>query len=284
MNQRVEAILLEGIVDRMTYLFQTQPPCSVFRLFNQPKEIVSSIFPLIRIGDRIRAVCLAKPNKNGQFETVDVINNDNRVPITREQRGEQARRVGLRPIYEAPAELTLQPIIGKITEIGLELISHLKRHPELMQEMHSEAFEKLIAELMASGGFDVEWTGRNAETAGDVIAFKMDSGSGLINNYIVECKRYAPSRSVGIEIARAIYGAKVDEGYSNALLVTTSHFQDGVEQFALRHWDFQIKDFKRLVEWLNRYRPKEDGRLHMEDRRLVIDEYTPAKPGRRRKT
>jgi hypothetical protein len=277
MSQQVEAILVEGMVDALTFQFVANPPHVVVELDGVSKKIAIIGAPYIHVSDRIRAVCLAEPNREGLHEAVDFIHNEHKRPITDEQRAEQARRVGLVPIYETPSSLTIQPVISKITEIGLELIAHLKRHPELLRGMHSDAFEKLIAELMASGGFDVEWTGRNGKTGGDVIAFKLDSGLGLVNNYIVECKRYGPDNPVGIEIARTIYGAKAAEGYSNALLVTTSTVQSGVEQFAMQHWDFQFKDYKALVEWLNLYRPKEDGRLHMEDRRLVIEDYKPAR-------
>lgn len=273
MSQQVEGILLEGTADSITWQFQGSDPHAVVKLFDRSEKIVTALFPPINPGDRIRAVCLAKPNPDGHYQAVDLIHNENRRPISDEQRSDQARRMGLRPIYESPRSIATQPVIGRITEIQVELIAYLQRHPELLQEMHSEAFEKLVAELMASHGFDVEWTGRNRKTAGDVHAFKTDVGLGLFNNYLVECKRYGLDKPVGIEIARALYGAKHDEGFANALLVTTSRFQSGVEQFAIRHWDFQTKDFDGLVEWLNRYRPMAGGRLHMEERRLVIDDY-----------
>jgi restriction system protein len=150
------------------------------------------------------------------------------------------------------------------------LVLYLQKHPEKMREMHPEAFEKLIAELMANFGFDVEWTARTRGTGADVIAFKVEAQSGLRSNYIVECKRYAERHKVGIEVARALYGAKVDERFANALLVTTSSFEEGVVKFAAERWDFELKDFVGLVEWLNAYRPARDGKLHMDGRRLRL--------------
>jgi hypothetical protein len=172
MSQQVEAILVEGIVDALTFQFVANPLHVVVELGGVSKKVAIFGAPFFQVSDRIRAVCLATPNANGLYEAVDFIRNEHDRPITNEQRAEQASRVGLRPIYDTPSSLTIQPVISKITEIGLELIAHLKRHPELLQVMHSEAFEKLIAELLASGGFDVEWTGRNGKTGGDVIAFK----------------------------------------------------------------------------------------------------------------
>ncbi len=136
--------------------------------------------------------------------------------------------------------------------------------------MHSDAFEKLVAELMANFGFDVEWTGRDRNTAADVIAFKKDQSSGLKQNYIIEYKRLKETNKVGVEVACSLYGAKVFEGFSNALLVTTSFFEAGVPKFAAKGWDFELRDFFGLVEWLNAYRPSRDGKLHMDGKRLKI--------------
>jgi len=155
----------------------------------------------------------------------------------------------LRPIYTAEKRVIAEPVIARITEIELELIEYLRKHPELLREMHSDAFEKLVAELLASNGFKVEWTGRNRDTAGDVIAFRMDAGLDLLENYLVECKRYGPNRPVELRSHEPLW-CKAREGFSNALLVTTSTFQDGVERFAMRRWDFHLKDYDGLVKWL----------------------------------
>jgi HJR/Mrr/RecB family endonuclease len=209
-------------------------------------------------------------DERNKYIVIDLIVGSNKRRITDEQRVEQERRLGISLLYQRKqVDFSSQSVISKITEIESQLVEYLAKHPELMREMNYDAFEKLVAELLASHGFDVEWTGRNNATAGDVIAFKTDSETDLTSSFIVECKRYAPDRPVGIEVARAIYGAKCDERFSNALLVTTSSFQRGVEQFSVRRWDFQLKDFKGLVEWLNRYRPKPDGRLHMDDSKRI---------------
>jgi len=158
-------------------------------------------------------------------------------------------------------------VLASLSEIEVELVTYLAKHPELMHEIDPQAFEKLVAELMAAHGFCVEWTGRDKSTAADVIAFRRNA-LGLQENYIVECKRYSRDRAVSIEVARALYGAKVDEGFANALLVTTSRFQRGVEEFALKRWDLHLVAFRKLLEWLNRYSPREDGKLYMDENRL----------------
>lgn len=265
-----EAVLIEGQVRAVSVEFQNSVPTVRLELFQVPHPILVPDFRRFRPGDRIRAVCLG--NSADEYVCVDYIWNDCERPITDAQRSEQARRLGIALVYEVPSGASCEPVISKVTEVELQLIKYLARHPERMREMHPDTFEKLVAEILASHGFDVEWTGRNSKTAADVIAFKADIESGLPNNFIVECKRHSAHRPVGLEIARALYGAKCEEGFANALLVTTSTFQDGVQKFALRRWDFHLRDFTGLVEWLNRYRPRPDGRLYMQDRKLVLRE------------
>lgn len=71
---------------------------------------------------------------------------------------------------------------------------------------------------------------------------------GLVKNCVVECNPYGPDRPVGIEVARALYATQVDETFSNASLVTTSHWQDDVERFAMSKWDSHAKDFNGLID------------------------------------
>jgi len=178
--------------------------------------------------------------------------------------------LNLRKLYEMVPVSEAQSVLSSIKDIGKELMSYLGKNPEKMREMHPDAFEKLVAELLASMGFQVEWIGRNRATSGDVIAFKKDASSGLSHNYLVECKRYAENRPVKLAVAYALFGAKEVGHYSNAILATTSYFQAGIRKFALSRWDFELRDFKGLLEWLNRYRPREDGRLYMEENKLRV--------------
>jgi len=267
MPKNTEAWFIEGTVAEVNMQFSGRQQTTV-KLYSGEHELVFPGIVNIEVSNHLRAIYGRAPE--GNYYALDVIFTENERPFTDSQREEQARRAGISPVYETSRDFSCRSVLSKITEVESELVRYLTHHPELMRDMHPDAFEKLVAEILASHGCDVEWTGRNRKTAGDVLAFKADNGSGLMNNFIVECKRYSADRPVGIEVARALYGAKCDERFANALLVTTSSFQEGVEKFSLRQWDFQLRDFEGLVEWLNRYRPKADGRLYMSDRRLVL--------------
>jgi len=261
----LEGILVQGVIEEVLWDFQ-HPRSTRIRLFGFRAPLaIPAFIPRLQVADRLCAVCYV--DDQGEHVVVDLITSANQRPISRQQRDALFARLGVRAVYEAPRPPSSKAVLASLSEIEVELVTYLAKHPELMHEIDPQAFEKLVAELMAAHGFCVEWTGRDKSTAADVIAFRRNA-LGLQENYIVECKRYSRDRAVSIEVARALYGAKVDEGFANALLVTTSRFQRGVEEFALKRWDLHLVAFRKLLEWLNRYSPREDGKLYMDENRL----------------
>jgi|SRR5271157_3949908 len=265
-------VLVEGQTEKLTMLWQpTEHAIVGLYQFNRPIIVPFFSRGLLNPAAYVSAICFE--DQQGALVAVDLIVSEyDRGPVTDQERSALLQRLGVVPIYRPAPDFSSSPVLASISDLERDLVLYLQRHPEKMREMHPDAFEKLVAELMASFGFNVEWTARVRSTGADVIAFKTDAQAGLRTNYIIECKRYAHHNKVGIEIARALYGAKVDERYSNALLVTTSFFEEGVLKFAARRWDFELRDFLGLVEWLNGYRPAREGKLHMDGRRLKLDQ------------
>lgn len=54
------------------------------------------------------------------------------------------------------------------------------------------------------------------------------------------------------------------------MLATTSHFSKGVHAFKASRYDVQLRDYEGFLEWINEYKPHSDGRLYIEDHRLVM--------------
>lgn len=97
----------------------------------------------------------------------------------------------------------------------------------------------------------------------DILAVSKD-GSGLESTWIVECKKYDPARlKVGVEIARGLYGVKSFMGISNALLVTTSSFTAGAEQFAGTRYNIQLASRDKVLEWVRGYEAPAVAPLHL---------------------
>ena len=136
----------------------------------------------------------------------------------------------------------LKDVVSEAKDIEAALIAHLKRHPECMRQLNPEVFEKLIAEILADQGFEVEWSGRARNTAADVLAVRKTEGLGLTERYNVECKRHAERNRVGVELVRTLYGSVVDERASGGILVTTSFYEKGALAFAHNKFNLHLKE------------------------------------------
>ena len=81
------------------------------------------------------------------------------------------------------------------------------------------------------------------------IGFSGTTG-GVKSHWIIECKKWAPGRKVGVEIVRGICGVKEQVKSGNAMIVTTSSFTRGAEQLAHDRWDLSLKDYNAVADWL----------------------------------
>jgi HJR/Mrr/RecB family endonuclease len=133
-----------------------------------------------------------------------------------------------------------------------ELIRHLKNHPHKMHELKPRQFEELVAAILRDLGYDVDLTAQSVDGGIDIIATrKSEVGEILL---VVECKRYAERRPVGVGIVRALYGVGEQLRATMAMLATTSFFTRAAREFErmLRN-RLTLKDFNDLVGWLREY-------------------------------
>lgn len=155
------------------------------------------------------------------------------------------------------AQELLAPGASKVLRVDLEdindeLIAYLAKHPEKMRELHPRKFEELVAALFKSKGYEVTLTPRTHDGGLDVYAVRRDTiGTVMI---IIECKRYAPKKKVGVEFIRSLYGVVEQKSATKGLLATTSYFTRGAKEF---HNDLKYRlalaDFEQmrtmLAEW-----------------------------------
>ncbi|RYG98628.1 MAG: restriction endonuclease [Alphaproteobacteria bacterium] len=137
----------------------------------------------------------------------------------------------------------------RVQPLKQELLERLAGDPKELFSMHPRAFEELVARLMERMGFKVELTKQTRDGGRDVLALKDD---GLLQSlYLVECKRYAPDRIVGVDRVRSLYGVLMAERATAGIVVTTSRFTAGAVSFAgeLRY-QMQLKDYDDLLRWI----------------------------------
>ena len=131
------------------------------------------------------------------------------------------------------------------------LIERLQRQPDDLRTMDRRRFEELIAELFFGFGYEVELTKRTRDGGKDIIAVKR---AEVQTRFLIECKRPDPGNPVGVSTVRELYGVKVDDGASKAIIATTTYFTADAKAFSERHkWELETREFDDIHEWINKY-------------------------------
>lgn len=150
--------------------------------------------------------------------------------------------------------------LDRVDFVPLTLLDRALRDPELMYLLNARDFERFVAGLIEQLGFeDVVLTPRSGDGGRDVLALKKVSGIPILCAF--ECKRYAPDKPVGPDVARAMLGT-ISHGETRAtkgILVTTSYFTSGARKFILTEPLLDGKDFHGIVDWLEEYAGKRDA-------------------------
>lgn len=143
-------------------------------------------------------------------------------------------------------------IVVASTQLWDELIAALMQEPRLLHTIDPRKFEELVAELLSRENAEVTLTPASKDGGRDVLAFyNTPVGRHL---YLVECKRYAPERKVGVSLVRSLFGVVMEERATAGLLVTTSSFTRGALQFKDRvRNQIGLRGYADLEKWLARH-------------------------------
>lgn len=137
--------------------------------------------------------------------------------------------------------------------VNNELINFLKRNPKLLYKLDPQKFEELVAELLSDMGYVVELTKRTRDGGVDIFATqKTGVGESLL---LVDCKRYAPHKHIGVSVVRSLYGITEQFKATMGIIATTSFFSKPAVEFKkqVKH-RISLKDYKDIIAWLNNYK------------------------------
>ena len=136
-------------------------------------------------------------------------------------------------------------------DLELEMIKYFRDHPEEMYSMAPRKFEELIAAIFKNHGFNVELTPATRDGGIDIIAVENSKLTGE-NVHLVECKRYARYKHVGIGIVQRLLGVVTQMQATKGIIVTTSFFtSDAKEAASNSKHVLTLRDYDVLVDWLN---------------------------------
>jgi len=156
-----------------------------------------------------------------------------------------------------------------VTEyINAKLLKELKENPNKIHELHWRGFEELIAEILASYGWKVTLTAKTRDNGFDIFAINKDI-SGVQQSWLIECKKWSIDRPVGIDVIRSLYTVKNDLSVGNIMLATSSYFSPEVYKYQSSKFDLDLRDYSKVIDWINDYKPNPNGKLYIKQNRLI---------------
>ena len=133
-----------------------------------------------------------------------------------------------------------------------QVIQDIYKNNELIFKVDPRKFEEIIAELLYAKGFEVELSKQTRDKGYDIIA--LNNLNGFPVKYLVECKRHASHRPVGISIVRGFCDVITTENANKGIIVTSSYFSPECHQRAqCKGYLLDLKDRKDILTWAHEY-------------------------------
>lgn len=132
------------------------------------------------------------------------------------------------------------------------LVSCIRRHPEIIFEIKPRLFELLIGEILNAMGWRVCVTQETRDGGFDAFAETTEG-----HRILVECKRYASHRPVGLREVREVFGARELADLKNVsiMVVTSSRFSSDATVVAASRADVELIDLSAVMDWICLYDP-----------------------------
>jgi restriction system protein len=149
-------------------------------------------------------------------------------------------------VKESPED---RHIVADVVSVSDAFLRTFHDNPELLYELTARGFEEIVAELLSRLKYQVTLTPASKDGGKDIYAAKKDHLGTFL--YIVECKRYAPNRPVGVGLIRQLNGVVQAEQATAGILATTSFFTREAKEFQRTiAYQVSLKDYFDIRGWL----------------------------------
>ena len=128
-------------------------------------------------------------------------------------------------------------------------IDYLAQQGEDLADINWRQFERLTSEYFKRIGYDVTLLSGRKDGGKDIVARR----DGLVGPelILIQCKRYAESRQVGLETVKAFWATVQDEVATKGLVATTSSITSGARDYCdARMYRLGHADKLHVREWL----------------------------------
>lgn len=155
-----------------------------------------------------------------------------------------------------PESETSEPRLQNLRVLDIpwtEVCRYLARNPQMLHRIDPRAFERLVAEIFRTHGWEVELTARTRDHGYDIIAVR--SSQPHRSRVLVEAKRFSPERPVGVHIVRALYAVKSINAVSQVILATSSRVSTPakVEFARVIPWELDFMEREAILRWCQTY-------------------------------
>jgi len=116
-----------------------------------------------------------------------------------------------------------------------------------LEKLTWREFEDLMAEILKESGWIITPMGYTNDKGIDIIAARtIDPGIPI--RMMVQCKKYARMRPVGISVVREVWAVQWQNGFHQAMVATTSSFTRGAVDRA-EAWYIDLRDHDAIISW-----------------------------------
>lgn len=128
----------------------------------------------------------------------------------------------------------------------------IAKEPASIYDLPSRRFEELVAKIFEDQGYEVSLTPEKKDGGYDILCRSNEKLLNLL--FLVECKKYAKNRPVGVEVVRGLFGVTEMQKANFGMIVTTSSFTKGAQMEKLQMGSrMNLKEFDDLKKWLSVY-------------------------------
>jgi hypothetical protein len=143
---------------------------------------------------------------------------------------------------------------GVQTEAGIwlpiasdDVLRAISEDPRLLQQVSWREFERIMADLLARLGFQIELQQGTKDGGIDILALR--GGPFGDHRYLIQAKRW--TNKVGVEPVRQLLFLQGHYRATKGCLATTSTFTRGALELAAEYrWQLDLKDLRGIQAWV----------------------------------
>jgi hypothetical protein len=150
-------------------------------------------------------------------------------------------------IDEPSAKCARDGALVRLDLIDVALYHALVQHPELIKTLDWRLFERLLADVLETFGYEIELQRGTKDGGVDLFAVRHDRLGP--HRYLLRAKRW--SHRVSVEPVRQLLFLHAHHQATKACLATTSGFTRGAWELAAQYrWHLDLRDLNGIQEWV----------------------------------